>query len=141
MSSVLGSETIPVIDVHNEQVREEGSLFDPARRIVLAGLGAVAFTIDEANAAIDKLAERGEVVKNNRQEKAQALRERLWARRKAILNSEGKRAKVAQTVQALCEGAQEIRDALSIPTKRDIESLRQEIDLLHQKIDRLSQQD
>ncbi|MCB0108976.1 MAG: phasin family protein, partial [Caldilineaceae bacterium] len=105
-----------------------------------AGLGAVALTVDEANALIDKLADRGEVAESETEQKLKVLRSRLRRRRKAVLDAEGTRAKVAQTLQVMEEGIEEILHSLNVPSKHDVEKLQAELDRLHQKIDSLAQQ-
>ncbi|MCB0120686.1 MAG: phasin family protein [Caldilineaceae bacterium] len=139
-SSQAGSGTIPVIDVHNEESAKRVDLFSAARRFMLAGLGAVALTVDEANALIDKLADRGEVAESETEQKLKVLRSRLRRRRKAVLDAEGTRAKVAQTLQVMEEGIEEILHSLNVPSKHDVEKLQAELDRLHQKIDSLAQQ-
>lgn len=140
MSSQSAPESIPVIDVHNETVSEPVDLIGAARHLLLAGLGAVAYTVDEASAVVDKLAARGEAAENETQAKAKEIRNRLRAKRQKVLDAEGVRAKVRQTAQVVEEGVEEFMHAFNVPTRRDVEKLHSEIDLLNQKLDRLSQQ-
>lgn len=129
----------PVIDVQNEAVTESANLFLAARRLLLASLGAVALSIDEANDFVDKLVARGEVAESETQDLLKELRTRMAEKRAAVEGPNGPRAKVAKAAQALEVSVEEILERFNVPSRRDLEDIRKKIDLLNQKVDELTQ--
>lgn len=138
MSSQPRNESVPVIDIQNERVMETAGTFSQIRRLMLAGLGAAALAVDEANVVVEKLVVRGEKVEHRAKRETQALRDRLRQRRKTVLDTESIRAKMAQGTQVMAESVEELLHALNRPTQRDVERLQQEVDQLKQQVDILS---
>jgi poly(hydroxyalkanoate) granule-associated protein len=124
--------------VRNETVTDSANLFLAARRLLLASLGAVALSIDEANDFVDKLVARGEVAEGETQALVKELRARFEEKREAAAGPNGTRAKVAKAAQALEASVEEILERFNVPSRRDIEDLRKKIDLLNQKVDDLA---
>jgi poly(hydroxyalkanoate) granule-associated protein len=121
------------IDVRNEAIMQGASLYLLARRVLLAGMGAVALTAEEAQAFVDKLVERGELAEVEAQKLIQDFQERLKQRESQI-----QRAGELGAGQAgsMVEGQiAAILHRLNVPSKRDIDQLSQQIEMLNAKID------
>jgi poly(hydroxyalkanoate) granule-associated protein len=125
------------IDVRNEAIMQGASLYLLARRVLLAGLGAVALTTEEAQAFVDKLVERGELAEVEAQRLIQDFRERLKKREMQIQNAGQEGARQAESMFE--EQISSILHRMNVPTKRDIEELSRQIELLNAKIDSLGE--
>jgi poly(hydroxyalkanoate) granule-associated protein len=125
------------IDVRNEAIMQGASLYLLARRVLLAGLGAVALTTEEAQAFVDKLVERGEIAEADAQKLIQDFRDRLKKRETQIQNAGGEGIKGAGNL--LDEQITAVLNRMNVPTKRDIDQLSKQIELLSAKIDSLRQ--
>lgn len=101
------------------------SFYDIARRIMLAGIGAMAISIEEMEDFIDKLIERGELAKKEKEGLISELRER----RKKFLHDED---------DHIQKRMNEILNNLSIVTKKDMDDLAEKISTLEKKIDELT---
>ena len=137
MSVQSENEVTPVIDVRNEAVTESANLFLAARRLLLASLGAVALSIDEANDFVEKLVARGEIAESESQALLNELRTRIAQGREST-SATNARAKVTKAAQVLEESVEEILHRFNVPSRRDIEELRKKVDLLNLKVDELS---
>lgn len=111
------------------------SLYLLARRVLLAGLGAVALSAEEAQAFVDKLVERGEIAEADAQRLIQDFRERAKKQGAQISNAGEEGAKQAENVVETQITA--ILNRMNVPTKRDIDQLSRQIELLSAKIDAL----
>ncbi len=112
-------------DVKKEDKKEEEySLHDMMKRLMLAGVGAISIIHEELEQHIDKLVERGEITKKDREEIIAKMKERrqnyLHHRR------EYARKHVAETLENL-----------DVPRRTDIDTLSQKIADLEKKIDEL----
>ncbi len=105
--------------------REFHSFYDMVRRMMLAGIGAIALKHDEIEEFVDKLVERGEIAKKDGEELMQEMRER----HKKYHNGEESHAHKRVT---------EIMERFSVPTKNDFEELNKKLSDLEKKIDNLS---
>jgi len=103
-----------------EVVEERSPLFEAARKVLLAGMGAVALTQEEADKFVKKLVERGEIAEKDA--------------RKLLREVQDKRKKGASELDKRLE---EALDRLSVPTKADIEALGEKIAALTEKVDEL----
>lgn len=101
------------------------SFFDVIRRMMLAGIGAIALKHDEVEEFIDKLVERGEIAKKD----AEELRKEMIERRKKYHHGED---------SYMHKRMEEMLDRLSVPTKNDFNELNEKISALEKKIDKLS---
>ncbi len=137
MSVQIENEVPPVIDVRNEAVAESANLFLAARRLLLASLGAVALSIDEANDFVEKLVARGEVAESDSQALVKELRARVAQKRDGASATKA-RAKVTKAAQVLEESVEEILHRFNVPSKRDISDLQKKVDLLNLKVDELA---
>ena len=109
-----------------KEMDERHPLFSSVRRIMLAGVGAIALTYDELEEFIDRLVERGEIAKKD----AEELRKEMRERRSDYWHGEGSRAHKRVT---------EFMDRFSVPTKNDLDDLSAKIASLEKKIDKLTQ--
>ena len=103
-----------------EETKEPNPLFDAIRKVGLAGVGAVALTVE----AVEKLVERGELT----EEEGRKVLNDVWSRRK-------KDAKKAE--EELNKRVDELMKRFEIPSKTEIEDLSKKIDALSKKVDEL----
>jgi poly(hydroxyalkanoate) granule-associated protein len=103
---------------------ERVPLIDAARRVLLAGIGAVALAQDEVEDFVDKLVDRGEIAEKD----GRRLVGDVLERRK-------KQTKKAESV--LDRRVEEILGRMNVPTKADIDGLSAQIAALSAKIDDL----
>ncbi len=115
-------------DTHEEGEqgkKEFHSFYDIVRKMMLAGIGAVALSHDEIEEFINKLVERGEIAKKDREELIKEMRER---HRKFHEDPEGHARKRVS----------EMMERFSIPSKNDFDDLNQKLADLEKKIDELT---
>ncbi|GAB4521169.1 MAG: hypothetical protein Fur0018_01370 [Anaerolineales bacterium] len=107
-----------------EAVEERSPLYDAARKVLLAGIGAVALAQDEADNFVKKLVERGELAEKD----ARKLMEEVDTRRK----------ETAQKAEGQVEERLEsILSRMNVPTKSDIQALSEKIAALTEKVEAL----
>ena len=105
--------------------REYYSFYDMARRMMLAGIGAVALKHDEIEEFIDKLVERGEIAKKDREDLIKEIREKYKK------SHEGEESPGHKKVA-------EMMERFSVPTKKDFDELNKKLADLEKKIDELT---
>lgn len=105
--------------------KEFHSFYDVVRKMMLAGIGAIALSHDEIEEFINKLVERGEIAKKDREELFKEMRERHKK------YHHGEESHVQKRVS-------ELMDRFSIPTKNDFEELNKKLVGLEKKLDDLS---
>lgn len=104
--------------------KERHALLEAARKVLLAGIGAVALAQEEAEDFLDKLVERGEIAEKDA--------------RKLVRELMDKRKKQAQKAESeLDKRVQDLLERMNVPTKDDIEVLSEKIAGLAQKVDEL----
>lgn len=140
MTPQQGNGASSVIDVHNETVVEDRDLRGAARRLLLAGVGAVAIAVDETSAYIDKLAERGKTAESDAQARTRGLRTRIREKRNALLDTNRRNATVTKAVHLVEEGVGELLAHCNIPSRRDVVALNEKLEQVNQKLDALSSQ-
>jgi polyhydroxyalkanoate synthesis regulator phasin len=96
-------------------------LFEAARKIVLAGIGAVALAQDEIEDFVDRLVERGEIAEKDA--------------RKLIKEVTEKRGKAAE--REMDKRIEELLMHLNVPTKHDLDELGEKIAVLSAKVEAL----
>ncbi|MCI0395192.1 MAG: phasin family protein [Chloroflexi bacterium] len=118
------------IEVTEEVVVENGykPMLDLARKVLLAGIGAVALAQEEVEEFVNKLVERGEIAEKDG--------------RKLIQDIMEKRKKKAEDIKSDAEGKlekrmEEILDRMNVPSKADIDALSAKITALSKKVDEL----
>jgi len=126
------------IDVRNEMIVQSANLYLMARKALLASLGAVAMTMDEANGFVDKLVERGEMAEVDAQKLIDELRTRSNEREKVV--AEARRNAVNKAGMALEESVEVILNRLNVPSKSDIDALSKKISALTHKVGSLVEQ-
>lgn len=104
-----------------EEKPARGPLYQAARKVLFAGMGAVALAQEEAQEFVDKLVERGELAE---QDAKKLMQEALEKRRKAGPGGLEKRI-------------EDILERMNVPTKSDLEQLSAKITALSHKIDEL----
>lgn len=105
---------------------KERPLFELARKVLLASIGAVALAQDEVEDFVERLIERGEIAEKD----GRKLIKEMQDRRKK--STEGAEEQVNKTVE-------EILDRMNVPTKSDIKALGDKITVLSKKVDELKQ--
>jgi poly(hydroxyalkanoate) granule-associated protein len=138
------------VDVRNEAIVQTANLYLLARKVLLAGFGAVALTVEEAQAFLDKLVERGEIAETDAQELIKEFRSRAKEQElgKAAEKVTGRVAKVTEKPAKAAKAAEEaveeritaILREMNVPTKADIDALSNKISELSKKIDALKKQ-
>jgi poly(hydroxyalkanoate) granule-associated protein len=115
------------VEVKVEEVTEEAegsSIVGLARRVLLAGVGAVALTQEEVEKVINRLVERGEIAE---QDGKKLFRDVMDKRKKEAKKAEDEMDKQLQAML----------DRMNVPTKKDIEALSAKITALSKKVDEL----
>jgi polyhydroxyalkanoate synthesis regulator phasin len=105
--------------------KEIHSFYDIVRRMMLAGIGAVALTHDEIEEFIDKLVDRGEIARKDREELIKEMRERYKK------SHHGEESPTHRRVS-------EMMEKFSVPTKKDFDDLNKKLANLEKKIDELT---
>ncbi len=105
---------------------ERSPLLGLARKVLLAGIGAVALAQDEVEEFVNKLVERGQIAE---QDGKKLIREMVEKRKK-----EAKR-----TEDELDRRVEELLKRMNVPTKSDIEALSAKIVALTKKVEELKQ--
>lgn len=104
--------------------QERRPFFELSRRVLLAGVGAMALAQDEIEAFVDKLVERGEIAEKDGRKLVKELAEKRKKRMAEAEDEVGRRVSVAL-------------EKLNVPTKADIESLNEKLAALAKKLDEL----
>lgn len=104
-----------------EEAEERNRFFEVSRRVLLAGIGAVALAQDEIEDFVNRLVERGEIAERDARK---LLREVTDKRRKSAEREMDKRL-------------EEVLDQLNVPSKADIDSLGHKITALTRKVEEL----
>jgi poly(hydroxyalkanoate) granule-associated protein len=107
--------------------KERNPLLEASRKVLLAGIGAVALAQDEVEDFVDRLIERGEIAEKDGRK---LVREIMDKRKKTTHEAEEKMGKQVE----------EILDRLNVPTKADIEALSDKIAALTKKVDELKKE-
>jgi poly(hydroxyalkanoate) granule-associated protein len=124
------AEEIEVNVRHVEEVLEEGNsaqIVDVFRRLILAGIGAVALTRDEAENLIKRLVERGEIAQKDGERLLNETVERFQQPAQTSTN-------LAQQVESNFE---QFLNRLNIPSKHDIDELSVKIAQLASRVEEL----
>ncbi len=124
------AEEIEVNVRHVEKALEEGNnaqVVEVFRRLILAGIGAVALTRDEAENLIKRLVERGEIAQKDGERLLNETVERFQQPAQTSTN-------LAQQVESNFE---QFLNRLNIPSKRDIDELSVKIAQLASRVEEL----
>jgi polyhydroxyalkanoate synthesis regulator phasin len=104
--------------------KERHLLFESSRRVLLAGIGAIALAQDEIEDFVDKLVDRGELAEKD----GKKLLHEVMEKRK-------KRPHFGE--EEMHKRARAMLERLNVPTKSDIETLSEKIAALTKKVDEL----
>jgi poly(hydroxyalkanoate) granule-associated protein len=121
-SEEIVKETKEAVEANNG--KERNALLEASRKVLLAGIGAVALAQDEIEDFINRLIERGEIAEKDGRKLMSEVMDR---RKKTTHDAEEKMSKQVE----------EILDRLNVPTKGDIETLSEKIATLTKKVDEL----
>jgi len=103
---------------------ERSPLLEALRKVLLAGIGAVAIAQEEIEDLVNKLVERGEIAEKDGKK---LVREVMDKRKKGAEKAE----------DVVTKRIEEILDKMNVPTKADIDSLGDKITALTKKVDEL----
>jgi poly(hydroxyalkanoate) granule-associated protein len=120
------------IEVMEEEITEVGgNLLEGLRKILLAGIGAVAVAQEEIEDFVNKLIDRGEIAEKDGRKLVTDVMER---RRDAMKEST---QKATDEIDKRIEG---LLERLNLPTRSEIEKLTTKIGELNAKVDELKKQ-
>jgi polyhydroxyalkanoate synthesis regulator phasin len=103
---------------------ERVPLFEAARKVLLASIGAVALAQDEVEDFVNRLVERGEIAEKDG--------------KKLVREIMDKRKKEAEkTEDSVSKRIEEILDKMNVPSKADIDMLGEKITNLSKKVDEM----
>ena len=118
-----------------EDGKEAGSSFlELLRKMMLAGVGAVAMSRDETEQFVNKLVERGELAQKDAEKLLREVQGRL---RQSSPNVQGQAERVTSRVE---HGMEEFLNRLNIPSKRDIDDLSARVAQLTARVEELRKQ-
>jgi poly(hydroxyalkanoate) granule-associated protein len=124
-----------MVDVRNELIVQSANLYLMVRKVLLASIGGVALTADEAGELFTRLVERGEIAETDAQKIVSDLRTQGRKR-----EEEGSKARVEINKKAgiaLEDSVETILNRLNVPNKNEIEELSRKIGLLSEKVSNL----
>jgi poly(hydroxyalkanoate) granule-associated protein len=112
---------------HETPEKQPGDLFALTRRVLLAGVGAVALAYDEARAFVERLVERGELARGQARDLLKEVSEKQEGR------MQGVRERARDHLGRALEAA-------DVPRRSDLESLQRRLDQLTERVEALLQQ-
>lgn len=115
------------------------NMVSAVRRVLLAGVGAVALTKDEVEDFVSHLIERGEIAEQDgrRLVKETLRRQRSEAEGVAEKVQDGADKQITRAESMLDQRIETILSRLNVPSKGDIDLLSEKISLLAEKVDAL----
>lgn len=125
-----------VVDVRNELIVQSANLYLMVRKVLLASLGGVALTADEANEVFHRLVERGEIAESDAQKIMGDLRAQTHKHEDEANKSRDELTQKAGI--ALEDSVETILTRLNVPNKSEIEELSRKISMLNEKVTTLS---
>jgi poly(hydroxyalkanoate) granule-associated protein len=125
-----------VLDVRNEMIVQSANLYLMMRKVLLASLGAMALTADEANEVLDKLVERGELAETDVQKILRDLKIHADQEEAELVKGSDELLKKANS--ALEGRVETILTRLNVPNKAEIDELSYKISLLSEKVTALN---
>ena len=110
--------------IEESESKEPNPLFDAARKVLLAGIGAMALGKEEIEDFVGRLVDRGEIAEKDGRK---LVHEIMDKRKKGTEKAEDELSKRVETVL----------ERMNVPSKVDIEALSEKITILSKKIDEL----
>ncbi len=131
---------VKVRQVANEQGGGESGEPDPIvdlmRRLLMASIGAVALTYDEAERLIKRLVERGELAQKDGEKVLNELMGRLQQESNA--ENTGDQNQPFPNIGGQIEsGLEQVLNSLNIPSRRDIDDLSKKMAQLAERVEEL----
>ena len=120
----MAKKVTPVIEEPAIEGNGHNPLLEASRKVLLAAIGAVALAQDEIEDFVDRLVERGEIAEKDGKKLVHEVMDKRKKEAKDVEDETGKRV-------------QEVLDRMSIPSKKDIETLGDKIAALTVKIEEL----
>jgi poly(hydroxyalkanoate) granule-associated protein len=124
-----------MVDVRNELIVQSANLYLMVRKVLLASIGSVALTADEAGELFSRLVERGEIAETDAQRIVADLRSQGRKREEEASKTREDVTKKAGI--ALEDSVETILNRLNVPNKNEIEELSRKIGLLSEKVSSL----
>ena len=121
-----------MVDIRNEMIVQSANLYLMVRKVLLASLGSVALTADEAGELFTRLVERGEIAESDAQKIINDLRTQGRKREEEASQARDEISKKAGI--ALEDSVETILNRLNVPNKAEIEELSRKIGLLNEKV-------
>jgi poly(hydroxyalkanoate) granule-associated protein len=119
----------------DEETTREGTdsfpLIDLMRRLLLASIGAVAITYDEAERTVNRLVERGEIAQRDGEKLLRTVLEHMNQGSKQF------NQQVSSMSEQLGSGLDQTLRNLNVPTRRDIDELSNKVAHLTDRIEEL----
>lgn len=143
------NETVAVVDETTVET-EKTNLLEAARKVLLAGIGAVVVAsesaeksinrfLEDAEHFVEKLIERGEIAEKDGR---QLINEMVEKRRATAQEAADKAREGAKNAEAtLSSRVDELVTRISVPTREDIQALTQKVNLLNRKVEQLKKQE
>ena len=129
--TVMEEVEVQVRDVVEEGKDASHSFIELVRKMLLAGVGAVAMSRDETEQFVNKLVERGELAQKDAEKLLRDVQSRLRPGRTDVVEQAEKVTARAQ------QGMEDFLNRLNIPSKRDIEDLSAKIAQLAARVEEL----
>jgi poly(hydroxyalkanoate) granule-associated protein len=134
--------SVEEIEVNVRQVEDQAptmngsaQMFEVMRKLILAGVGALALSRDEAEEFINKLVERGELAQKDAQHLIDETVERL--RKNTQPPTTQLQSGVANISNQIETNLEQFLNRLNIPSKRDIDELSAKIASLAGRVEEL----
>ena len=124
------------VDVRNELIVQSANLYLLVRKALMASLGAVALTAEEANEFVSRLVERGEIAEADAQRLIGELR--AQGRKQEEEASRARDELTRKAGMALEESVETILHQINAPDKAEIEELSRKIGVLNDKVTALT---
>lgn len=119
----MGKEVKVIVEEPTEHT-ESNPLMGTLRRLMLAGMGAMALTQDEVEKLVNRFIERGEIAE---QDGKKLVRDVMEKRRK----------ETSKVEDQLDKRVEDLLARMNVPTKSDIDALSAKITALGKKLDEL----
>jgi poly(hydroxyalkanoate) granule-associated protein len=121
------------IEVQEEVIAENGynHMLEIARKVLLAGIGAVVLAQEEIEEFVNKLVERGEIAEKDGRRLMKDVIERRKKKAEEVRSD---------TEEQFEQRMEEILTRMNIPSKSDIDDLSKKVTALSRKVDQLKKE-
>ena len=121
------------IEVTEEVIAENGynHMLELARKVLLAGIGAVALAQEEIEEFVNKLIERGEIAEQDGRRLMKDVIERRKKKAEEVRSG---------TEEQFEQRMEDILNRMNIPSKSDIDDLSKKVSALSRKVDQLKKE-